>query len=241
MGIHSSRLTRTEDGLGEAQYTPEEKARRDDLHNTFLSLLGFVVAGVLLIILRFAVGTISSLIQKKGSVIHGNAFTCLLWGFGWFAAAFVFGFLFGIPKVLQNIPKENGLVTKSDRASDTGNEHVNPLKVNTNLEEISDWLTKILVGATLTQLIKLPQLVSSASSYMARGIGGPEYETVAAATMLYFTSIGFFSGYVLTRMFFSLAFASADKGPVFPDFLSIKQTSIALGVTPNRAKENGPH
>jgi hypothetical protein len=176
--------------------------------------------------------------QKQGWIIQGNAFTCLLWDAGWFAAAFVFGFLFGIPKVLQTIPKASGQDAKSssdESGNDKSEDRPYPLKVNTNLEEISDWLTKILVGATLTQLIKLPRLVTSAAAYMAQGIGGSEYETIAAATLIYFSSIGFFSGYLLTRMFFSLAFARVDQGPRFLDVMSLKRISIALGATSNPA------
>lgn len=224
---------------GESESGAEEQNRLDDLKTTSLCLLGAATVGGLFICLRFILGAYS-LHQKQGWIIQGNAFTCLLWGSGWFAAAFVFGFLFGIPKVLQTIPKAGGQNSKStnDEAENTKTEErPYPLKVNTNLEEISDWLTKILVGATLTQLIKVPRLVTSAASYMAKGIGGSDYETIAAATLLYFASIGFFSGYVLTRMFFSLAFARVDQGPRFPDVMSLKRISIALGATSNSAAE----
>jgi hypothetical protein len=151
----------------------DERNRLHDLWITSCCLLGAVLAGALLIVGRFTFGTIIALYQHQGWIIQGHAFTCLLWGFGWFAAAFVFGFLFGIPKVLQTASKTAGSDLKetgSPNVSSTGSGKSLLLKVNTNLEEISDWLTKILVGATLTQLIKVPKLVESAASYMARGI-----------------------------------------------------------------------
>src|ERR1700730_13401118 len=51
------------------------------------------------------------------------------------ALGWAVGFLFGVPRV--------GSTPASTR-------------INTNLEQISDWLTKILVGVGLTQLHKLP-------------------------------------------------------------------------------------
>jgi tetratricopeptide (TPR) repeat protein len=209
----------------------EERNRLHDLWITSWCLLGAVVAGALVIVGRFTFGSAIALYQHRDWIIQGHAFTCLLWALGWFAAAFVFGFLFGIPKILQTVPTAVGSEPKgsgSPKISSNWSARAFPLKVNTNLEEISDWLTKILVGATLTQLIKMPRLVRSAARYMASGMGGSTYETVAAATFLYFASIGFLSGYLLTRMFFSLAFARADH-PIFPDVESLSKTSIALG------------
>lgn len=155
------------------------------------------------------------------------------------AAAFVFGFLFGIPKVLQTVPKTTADLDPKNSFSGGSSPTPLPSKVNTNLEEISDWLTKILVGATLTQLIRVPGLVRAEGSYMANGMGGSAYETVAAATLLYFASVGFLAGYLLTRMFFSLAFARVEHGPVFPDVNvnNLRGTSIALGSTAEPAKD----
>ncbi len=38
---------------------------------------------------------------------------------------------------------------------------------NTNLEQISDWLTKVLVGVGLTQIGKLPHLLTLADAKLA--------------------------------------------------------------------------
>jgi tetratricopeptide (TPR) repeat protein len=47
---------------------------------------------------------------------------------------------------------------------------------------------------------------------MASGPAGTGSVPFAAAIIVYFSAIGFFAGYVLTRMFFSLAFGRFDKG-----------------------------
>jgi hypothetical protein len=122
-------------------------------------------------------------------------FTSLLWACAWLASGFLFGFLFGIPKVVQRASDASKVDQSSYR-----------LGVNTNLEEISDWLTKILVGATLTQLVKVPGKIAAAAEFMARGLGGAGSTQFAASLLLYFSAVGFFAGYVLTRMFFQRAF-----------------------------------
>jgi len=46
---------------------------------------------------------------------------------------------------------------------------------------------------------------------VAQGIGGAPQQATAGAVILYFSSLGFFAGYVLTRMFFSEAFSRSDR------------------------------
>jgi len=53
------------------------------------------------------------------------------------SAGFLAGFLFGIPKVLQG---DRTAATKTSKGRTPYRQ-----RVNTNLEEISDWLTKIIV------------------------------------------------------------------------------------------------
>jgi tetratricopeptide (TPR) repeat protein len=130
--------------------------------------------------------------------VTGLAFVSVLWAMAWLAGGFLFGFLFGIPKVQQK---------------DTPNPSSSHLKVNTNLEDISDWLTKILVGATLTQLMKIPSAVSTAAQFMARGDADPSRVSFNAAILVYFLMLGILAGYLLTRMFFAVAFARADSAP----------------------------
>lgn len=63
-----------------------------------------------------------------------------LWAMAYCAAGFLLGFLFGIPRVLQ-----------ADAARQPGKDSGLPSdeytqRVNTSLEQISDWLTKIILG-----------------------------------------------------------------------------------------------
>lgn len=90
---------------------------------------------------------------------------------------------------------------------------------NTNLEQISDWLTKILVGVGLTQLDAIPDKIGQLASYVAKGLKnttGPEIfsvtgpETFSLAVMIYFAVIGFLFGFLWTRLNLGRAMAEAD-------------------------------
>jgi tetratricopeptide (TPR) repeat protein len=107
----------------------------------------------------------------------------------------LFGFLFGIPRTVQ-----------SSKAGEYQQE------VNTNLEQISDWLTKILVGVGLTQLNNIPLKIWSMADRLKVGFDGNQ--AVAACVLLNFLVCGFFAGYLFTRLFLAGAFVYADKAAI---------------------------
>jgi transcription initiation factor TFIIIB Brf1 subunit/transcription initiation factor TFIIB len=76
------------------------------------------------------------------------------------------------------------------------------------MEQISDWLTKLLVGAGLVELKQLPAAIDSAAQYIAPAMAsstltvGPALVSVAAAVLIYFSVEGFIGGYIFTRVYF---------------------------------------
>lgn len=123
------------------------------------------------------------------------------------AAAFVAGglagFLFGIPRVLPT-----GAVTSDDGdgAPQSG------YRVNTNLEQISDWLTKILVGVGLTQLPKIADAGGRLITVVAEGMGAsPGTISLAGAILIYFLGNGFLGAYYLTRTTMTTSFRLSDS------------------------------
>lgn len=91
--------------------------------------------------------------------------------------------------------------------ADEGNRRKRALYgVNTNLTDISDWLTKIIVGVGLVQLSKIIGLLKSVSNYTAKGLidtttTDPAVRAPVALTIiLYFIAVGFLSAYLLTRV-----------------------------------------
>jgi hypothetical protein len=120
------------------------------------------------------------------------------------------GFLFGIPRTLQQErPVTLTSNTAEPRAENT-DQSVN-YQANTNLEQISDWLTKILVGVGLTQINKIPTALQQVSQSISVGIGGTNMTPVfVLPTILFFLICGFLFGYLWTRLFLPGAFRQAD-------------------------------
>ncbi|MGR9249104.1 hypothetical protein [Rhizobium leguminosarum] len=118
------------------------------------------------------------------------------------------GFLFGIPRRLQsevNVKKANSEViddASSERQLYEG---------NTNLEQISDWLTKIIVGVTL---VKLADIVGELSRYgngIAAATGRPADAAFAVGLMIFFFIAGFLTGYLWSRLFLGRALSEAES------------------------------
>jgi hypothetical protein len=119
------------------------------------------------------------------------------------------GFLFGIPRTLQqdlplNDEQDSRLENRLQGAS---------YQANTNLEQISDWLTKILVGVGLTQLSTIFDTLQRIADSIEIGLGGfPSSKTLALAILVYFPICGFLLGYLWTRLFLASAFKQAELG-----------------------------
>jgi len=120
-------------------------------------------------------------------------------GAGAFVAGGLLGFLFGVPK------------TRGDNTEDSEGTPHTRYRVNTNLEQISDWLTKILVGVGLTQLAKIADAAAHLISVVAKGMGGGAGATsVAGGILVYFIGNGFLSAYYVTRTTLTTAFSVTD-------------------------------
>lgn len=124
----------------------------------------------------------------------------LMWALAFLGCSSVVGFIFGIPH------------THSPDAQNSAQTYI--LRVNTNLEQISDWLTKLLVGAGLTEVRSMPNDIARLAHFIANGWGTSVYgygQSLAAALIIYFVAAGFLAGYLGTRMFFQSAFLRADE------------------------------
>jgi len=148
-----------------------------------------------------------------------NRSAALLWALGCTTTGFIAGFLFGFPRVVSDNDSAGGGTqdpsTPAGSAVTKATAFAHRLAVNTNLEQISDWLTKIIVGVGLVELKNLPSYVARAGRYFGQGLG-PEASTVfnervAAIALVAFGGLGLLGGYLLTRMFFSVAFRRADE------------------------------
>jgi hypothetical protein len=104
------------------------------------------------------------------------------------------GFLFGLPKTLGR----------------TGSKAL--LATNTNLDEVSDWITKILVGLGLVQLGKVASGIGGLASALDSGLGaGPGAHPFASGLLVYSAVDGFLLGYLWTRIVVSLRLNEAAQ------------------------------
>lgn len=158
---------------------PQRTDDSDDSHSGWRQFLtAAVVLGGLAIVLRTGISDLTAL----GSAL-------ILSGAALFIGILV-GFIFGIPKTVQH---------KADAATG-GPSPEGGYQPNTNLEEISDWLTKMLVGIGLVELNRVPGLIDAASAYFEPCLGPPCSRAYVAGLLLYFTTTGFLAGYLWTRL-----------------------------------------
>ena len=105
-----------------------------------------------------------------------------------FAAGGLGGFIFGIPSLTQN--------TDSQKATS--------LKYNDNLIQISDWLTKIIVGVGLVQLTKIPDKIRLLGESLKSSFGNDDWGRNASLSIVfYFFLFGFLIIYFWTRTDFT--------------------------------------
>lgn len=153
----------------------------------------------------------------------------LLTAFAALATGCLFGFLFGVPKVvssgeyrlnkappaaeieanedplLEQTPGKGGSQTSASSADGA----ITRFTPSTNLSEVSDWLTKLLLGAGLVQLTHLGAPASALIGSVAAGLvdesGSPSgaAQVTAGAILIAYTVLGFLNGYVVTTLWYA--------------------------------------
>lgn len=136
------------------------------------------------------------------------------------------GFLFGMPQ-----------------AGRSGNQGGAPnpasgLLLSTHLQDVADWLTKLIVGAGLAQLANLGTHLSNLGSYLSQGSGLTG--NMAVAIVLYFVALGFLLAYLWAELYITTLVARVQKGlevsSVRPDDQkTAPQTETSESALPARA------
>lgn len=164
---------------------------------------------ILLLWFLIALGILSLLVPATVKALNGDwagALTVVGTGLWLEGAAIlagsVVGFLFGIP---LREPKGG----EDQDAKPPGNEGYRP---NTNLEQISDWLTKIIVGIGLTQFRSFAEFFAFIGSRAGPAFGDkPSGEVIAICIVISYTLLGFFNGFLLAYLWLPGAFSRATK------------------------------
>lgn len=118
---------------------------------------------------------------------------CFIIALAAFSASFFIGILFGMPKR-------------------KGNEE-DSYALNNSLVEISEWLTKIIVGLSLVNLIKIPGYLRRFGEYMIRSTDSDSNTSIdvfSVSILIYFGFLGLFYGYNYMRLFLSLQYRLVD-------------------------------
>src|SRR5262249_4254812 len=121
--------------------------------------------------------------------------TGYLWSMMCIALGAFIGFLFAVPRLNRDAAKSSILLP------------------NTNIESVSDWLSKIIVGVGLINLKPIGDFIVETSKDLAQSLGNTT-SSFAMALILYFFVAGVIQGYLLTRMFLAWQFAQqvGDSG-----------------------------
>jgi hypothetical protein len=125
------------------------------------------------------------------------------------------GFLFGLPRSARtDVVTREANPPAGDSQRVAMESRSSGYRANTNLEDISDWLTKILVGVGLTQLSAIPSGFQSLVDAVKVAMGvGNDSAPIAGSVLVAYLLIGFLSTYLWARTRLGLALRLADLDP----------------------------
>jgi hypothetical protein len=131
----------------------------------------------------------------------------------WFASGAAFmagtigGFLFGVPKMVSIPANFSSPATTPLRSL-----KVSRYTINTNLEDISDWFTKIILGLGLVHVNKVIKFIDSVGEMAGRAIGSAQgAKVIAISAMIYGFVCGFLLVYLWTRTSLKIEFEKAER------------------------------
>jgi hypothetical protein len=148
------------------------------------------------------------------------------------------GLLFGVPhsqapdehKTNRSKEEEEDADQQSDRSLSTG------YRPNTSLEQISDWLTKMLVGVGLVEIKVIPEKLIALATFVSKGMStGDNAEPFCLSLLIYFTACGFVFGFLWARLYLVRLFREGDTVKVLTAKVSqlekqLRADTIALGL-----------
>ncbi|MFB9312059.1 response regulator [Nocardioides plantarum] len=130
------------------------------------------------------------------------------------ALSCLFGLIFGVPRSRSDFRAE-----KSERFSS-----------NSNLEDISDWLTKLLVGAGLVQIGRVPDAASALGNYLGAGLNTQNPQAFALTAVTFGVGAGAVLSYLWTRLYLRVLLEgsearAADASRADKAYASLRLTS----------------
>ncbi len=115
----------------------------------------------------------------------------------------MFGFVFGIPRTRD--PASRAAVATATSQGGAGAASNAIMAANTNLERISDWLTTLLIGATLVQIKDIAAWIGNLGKGLLQG-GATANDAIIPVIVIYFFTLAFLGVYLITRLYLTSAF-----------------------------------
>ena len=144
-----------------------------------------------------------------GKLFVGVAAVCISVALGALTLGLFVGFLFGIPRT--SVPKEAAAAAASAGATQAAagaptaataspQQGFSDHQVNTNLEDISDWLTKIIVGVSLVEFGTLTQKLGEFAAMVQKDFKVDGLGTFILAIVVLYLMTGLLFGFLWTRL-----------------------------------------
>lgn len=111
-----------------------------------------------------------------------------------FTSSSLVGFLFGIPRT-----------TVIDASEKSKSGYIG----NDNLLQVSDWITKIILGLGLTQIHQIPTILKKVAQFIMESTHVSNAAFIILV-ILYFACLGFLFGYLWTRLYFIKMLRASD-------------------------------
>lgn len=164
-----------------------ENSFKEDIKEAENSLFKALLIGVLIGL----VGIVGFSISISG-IGNRLLFVALLLAIATFMVGFFTGTLFGMPK--------------------RNSENDSYYTLNNSLVEISDWLTKIIVGLGLVNLKQVPTYLMSLGKFVSEASHstGQSLDVFAMCIVVYFAVLGLYIGYNYMRLVLSQKYKKAD-------------------------------
>jgi uncharacterized membrane protein len=172
-----------------------------------------IIAGVMMLANLAGFGVITPMARSIATV-H-------LWGMMCLATGALVGFLFAVPRVSAD-PKR---VTH---------------RPNSNIEVLSDWLTKIIVGVGLIEFRQLGGFLTRTSGELAQALVPRTSPAFAQALIIYFFVAGVIQGYLLTRLYLSREFEAWESRGERGETPGPRQLAVSFAEAETPAATPGP-
>jgi hypothetical protein len=227
------------------------RGSKGQLRDALATNLGAIPTRWLLVAFAFLLGILAECLYGFAARPWLATFSAsLLFSLAALVAGGFFGFLFGLPQShgssstsqhsssppVSPLAADDLLSVPASPSSD--------ITASTNLQQVADWLTKLILGAGLTQLGRLPHASAVLFRAMSASIGGSASATVASGSSsatavaggiaIYFALLGFVTGWLATYFFLTPAMTKVHRNVV-----SLVEQSGLLAARANRLEAAG--